>query len=124
MLKSGVYERVINRALKEKLSEIEAERKSLVPIDGAEASQLSAHQLPDKWFLSLWQRLFYLHIFIRNILQCISYLVDNTSLIFCGRILSVTSEIKPSDLSKPQISSMVSEICPVIIPSAYMEMIF
>ena len=40
-----------------------------------------------------------------------------------GSILSVSSDIKLSEASRPQVSFIVSEICFVVIPLAYIEMI-
>ena len=47
MLSSGLYEQIINTALKQELSEIPDARKSIVPIDKAEASKVLAQYLAD-----------------------------------------------------------------------------
>ena len=47
MLPSGLYERVINTALNRELSEIPDARKSVAPIDQAEASKVLAQYLTD-----------------------------------------------------------------------------
>ena len=47
MLKPGLYEQVINTATQTALSEIPAERKSVVPIDGGETAGVLAQYLTD-----------------------------------------------------------------------------
>lgn len=47
MLSPGLYEQVINTALNRELSEIPEARKSVAPIDKAEASQVLAQYLAD-----------------------------------------------------------------------------
>ena len=46
MLSFGLYEQVINNALTGELSEIPEARKSVAPIDKAEASKVLAQYLP------------------------------------------------------------------------------
>ena len=47
MLHPGLYEQVINNQLRSELSEIPEARKSVVPIDKAEASKVLAQYLAD-----------------------------------------------------------------------------
>ena len=47
MLYSGLYEQIINTALTRELSEIPAARKSIAPVDKAEASKVLAQYLAD-----------------------------------------------------------------------------
>ena len=47
MLSPGLYEQIINTALKHELSEVPAARKSVAPIDKAEASKVLAQYLAD-----------------------------------------------------------------------------
>lgn len=47
MLSPGLYEQIINTALNHELSEIPAARKSVAPIDKAEASKVLAQYLAD-----------------------------------------------------------------------------
>ncbi|MGN0762616.1 MAG: hypothetical protein ACI4MK_04475, partial [Aristaeellaceae bacterium] len=47
MLHPGLYEQVINRALKGELSGIPEARKAVAPIDQAEASKILAQYLAD-----------------------------------------------------------------------------
>ena len=47
MLHPGLYEQIINTALNNELAEISAARKSVAPIDGAEASKMLAQYLAD-----------------------------------------------------------------------------
>ena len=47
MLHPGLYEQVINNALTGELAEIPEARKSVVPIDKAEASKVLAQYLAD-----------------------------------------------------------------------------
>ena len=47
MLPPGLYEQVINTALNRELSEIPGARKSIAPIDMAEASKVLAQYLAD-----------------------------------------------------------------------------
>ena len=47
MLQPGLYEQIINNALNSELSEIPAARKSVAPLDKAEASKVLAQYLAD-----------------------------------------------------------------------------
>ena len=47
MIKSGLYEQVINNKLSSELSEIPEARKAVAPIDKAEASKVLAQYLAD-----------------------------------------------------------------------------
>lgn len=47
MLSPGLYEQIINTALKHELSEVHDARKSVAPIDKAEASKVLAQYLAD-----------------------------------------------------------------------------